>query len=356
MNHTIHGTPWKYAKDGVVVTIENGITTIGDNVFNGGTRIGQIIIPTSVTTIGNYVFSGCTKFTRQTRSDVGTNILTIPDTVTTIGTYMCSSCSGLTSYEVPKVMMDDKTIHEGTYAYCSNIETMTIPTGIEKIGESAFRECTRLKNMVVPNTVVTIDSRAFFSCTSLEELNLPNSVVTILTEAFYNCTSLEELDLPISVQTIGYYSFQRCTGLTEVKVPCDASFSYYAFEGCSNIDKVTIKEGNTNIIKNISTSTSGSGMNHTIHGTPWKYAKDGVVVTIENGITTIGNYVFCYGSKIGQMIIPISVATIGNSVFNGCSNLTAINYRGSSTDWGNISIGTNNDILSSVTINYNYSD
>jgi hypothetical protein len=86
------------------------------------------------------------------------------------------------------------------------------------------------------------------------------------------------------------------------------------------------------------------------------YAKDGVVVTIENGITSIGNNFFCDGSRIGQIIIPVSITSIGNYAFNGCSNLSAINYRGSSTDWTSITKGTNNDILSSVTINYNYSN
>jgi hypothetical protein len=51
-----------------------------------------------------------------------------------------------------------------------------------------------------------------------------------------------------------------------------------------------------------------------------------------------------------------SVTSIGGSAFYGCNNLTTVNYKGTQEQWGQISIGSDNDYLTDATINYNYTD
>ena len=51
------------------------------------------------------------------------------------------------------------------------IESVTLPSTIEKIGDSAFMGCSSLKNLNIPASVVTIDNFAFKGCSILETVS-----------------------------------------------------------------------------------------------------------------------------------------------------------------------------------------
>ena len=373
------GKPWRYAKEGAIVTIEDGVTVIGSNAFNRSTKVGKIIIPSSVTEIRYAAFSNMTQITKHTRTVTDEeNVITIPDTVTTLGNSLFSGCSNLETYEVPKAMIDAKKINDytyqgtkissleyipeeietiGQYAFsnCSNITEISLPSNIKTISYAAFRNCTAVTKVTIPGTVKNIPSNAFDQNTNLVELTIQEGVKTIGYEAFINCSKIEEIKLPNSITSIGKWSFQYCTGLKRVELPCDITeYQYKAFSGCTNIEKVTYKLGNTTVMKDLYPSND-SNSTATTYGTPWDEASQGVSVKFENGITKIGNYAFYNASKVGSVVIPTSVTEIGNYVFYNCSDSLVINYRGTSEQWAAITKGTNNDKLSTLTINYNYS-
>ena len=64
-----------YTGSDSVVVIPEQVKTIGDNVFNGNTKLISVILPDSIISIGDNAFSGCT----------GISSLTIPVSVTSIG-------------------------------------------------------------------------------------------------------------------------------------------------------------------------------------------------------------------------------------------------------------------------------
>ena len=81
------GSPWYANKDKIEsVVIEDGVTSIGANAFDGCSGLTSITIPSSVTSIGEHAFYGCS----------GLTSITIPNSVTSIGTSAFSGCSGLT--------------------------------------------------------------------------------------------------------------------------------------------------------------------------------------------------------------------------------------------------------------------
>ena len=74
---------------------------------------------------------------------------------------------------------------------------------------------------------------------------------------------------------------------------------------------------------------------------------------IPDGVTSIDGYAFYNCAKIESVTIPDSITTIGRAAFYNCENLKYIYYPGSEESWDNINIGEYNDLLKTVTIDYN---
>lgn len=68
------------------ITLADGVTIIGDDVFKGCANLSSVTFPDSVTEIGTSVFKNCTALTS----------VTIPAGVTSIGYFVFSDCDALT--------------------------------------------------------------------------------------------------------------------------------------------------------------------------------------------------------------------------------------------------------------------
>ena len=120
-------SPWIY--DSVKrVIIADGVTTIGDNAFNGCSSLTSVTIPNSVTIIGWNAFSGCSSLTS----------VTIPNSGAIIGGSAFSGCSSLTSVTIPNSVT---TIREYTFDDCNSLTSVTIPNSVTTIERSAFSSC-----------------------------------------------------------------------------------------------------------------------------------------------------------------------------------------------------------------------
>ena len=83
--------PWyKYRNNISRVTINKGVTSIGDFAFEYCSKLTNIIIPNSVTSIGYSAFSNCSSLTS----------ITIPNSVTSIDDYAFFYCSNLSNIEL----------------------------------------------------------------------------------------------------------------------------------------------------------------------------------------------------------------------------------------------------------------
>ena len=104
--------------------------------------------------------------------------------------------------------------------------------------------------------------------------------------------------------------------------------------------------------------------------------KDVRSITINSGVTSVGNRAFSWCTNLTSVTLPESVTSIGNSAFSGCSRLTSVTipesmtsisfaaffscdslrdvyYGGSEEQWKQVDIGDGNDDLTNANIHYN---
>ena len=102
------------------ITIQDGVTTIGNWAFAGCYGLLSVTIPNSIISFGNYAFYSCEELTT----------VTIPSSVINIGRAAFSSCTGLTSITVR--WEDPSIVNYGAFIFSSvEVEkcTLNIPKG-----------------------------------------------------------------------------------------------------------------------------------------------------------------------------------------------------------------------------------
>lgn len=86
------------------VTLQEGVTSIGDETFSGCTSLTNVSLPDGLTEIGACAFADCTDLAS----------IVIPESVTEIGFDAFYGCTSLTSVTLPKDVTIDESAFEGT--------------------------------------------------------------------------------------------------------------------------------------------------------------------------------------------------------------------------------------------------
>ena len=237
------------------IIIPNTVTSIGSSAFEGCTSLQSVTIPNSVTSIGSSAFEGCTSL----------QSVTIPNSVTSIGYAAFSYCKSLQSIMIPDsvtsigyaAFLECTSLQGTTYdnaVYLGNknnpflflwkvqseeISSCIINERTKIVGVYAFAWCTSLQSVTIPDSVTSIGDCAFYGCSSLTSISIPDSVTSIGYEAFYGCSRLTSITIPDGVTSIGFSAFRGCSSLTSIVIPDSVtSIGKEAFEGCENLQSI----------------------------------------------------------------------------------------------------------------------
>ncbi len=271
------------------------VTGIGNAAFVRCESLTSVTIPDSVTSIGNSAFSGCTSLTS----------VTIPVSVTSIGDLPFSICTLLTAINVA----------EENENYCSVDGVLFSKDVTSLIAYPAGKE---QSSFDVPQSVTDIECYAFYYCKNLTAVTIPESVTSIEGYAFSGCTSLTAID--VDEKNENYCSVAGVVFDKNVEeliaYPIGNEQTVYlvadgvtsigggAFEGCKNLEDVTLPASMTSI------------------GDDAFYScKNLVSVTLSEGLTSIGDSAFFACPGLTSITIPASVTVIGANAFTHCTSL-----------------------------------
>ena len=137
--------------------------------------------------------------------------------------YKGNIINGILEYNIPVFIKSSnktyKAIELGFYALCGcNIESVSIPSTITKIGPSAFIG-TPITSIVIPSGILEIEQQAFRNCRHLTSITFEGNVSKIGMIAFDNCTSITSITIPESVTNMGEFVFDGWTSTQTINVP-----------------------------------------------------------------------------------------------------------------------------------------
>ena len=302
-----------------VLTLSAGALFASDTAVGGiYYKFDDVNLTATVTYRGSYFYE----------YDEYTGDVVIPATVT----------YGGNTYSVTSIEVE-------AFAGCSGLTSITIPNSVTSIGSHAFYGCSGLTSVTIPNSVTSIGYKAFSGCSGLTSVvwnakNCANfSYSSYSPDApFYDIASqITSFTFGSEVEHIPAYLCYGMENLTSVTIPNSVtSIGGDAFAGCSGLTSVTIPNSVTSIGEYAFYNVPNIVYSGTATGSPWGARSvngyvEGYLVYESEAKTQL---LACSSAATGEIIIPNSVTSIGESAFDGCSGLTAVTIPNSVTSIG----------------------
>lgn len=242
--------------------------------------------------------------------------VTIPESVKSIYSGAFESCPNLTTVKLPNEMEG-----LGSFAHCPKLTTINIPEGIEYWGgfqdcislksitipKSVWRlgglRNTGITSITIPSNVTEIEGGAFAECKNLTTVTIPSTVTKISSSLFSDCTGLTSVN--IQNKEISGSEFKGCTSLKTVTIGSNVTnFSVTnAFDGCP-IETLNV---GSNKAANIALYSSAKSTLKTLN--------------LTDGMTDLPESAFEGCSELEKVTLPSGLKSIGNAAFKNCTRM-----------------------------------
>ena len=331
------------------ITIPNGVTRIGERAFLDS-GLNSIIIPNSINSIGAGAFIWCdwlnevyyagrandwTSISIEERNGsnsyltnatihynwkyIPVNRITLSETVVAleVGVHHVITATinpdNASITAVRWISSDESVVNLGVSVEDSTVAVLRA----ESVGTVTITAITVDGTYVATCVVTVIDSTPDSdepmsnASVGLEyELNIDETGYIVA--GIGTCTDTE-LVIPttyagLPVVEIGDWAFEGCTELTKITIGTGVtSIGYFAFDGCTGLNNITIPNSVVSI---------GGAAFHGCSGL--------TSITIPDSVTSIDLIAFSYCTSLTSITIPDSVMSIGDGVFYGCAGLTSM--------------------------------
>lgn len=324
------------------------VKELGARFCYGSQTLQDVIIPKSVQTIGSSAFVGCNNArvtfeasaalskTYTMSSNLASAFADVKDITiakdATVGEYAFYGLSSLQRLSLG----ENATINNCSF-YNTNVAEFNLPKEVtingnpfntvnflafnsnQLLGDAEYdltQKFGDIKSLYFDYGVTAIGANRFTRVPSLEKVVISGSVTSVGERAFEGRENLKEVVIGSNVCSIGERAFQNCNNLNVTELPSGlATIGNYAFDGCANITSLTFKNNNF-----LSTSNFTNEDNVT---TRFPYLENVIFLSPDR----IAEYAFVNSVNLKSVTFNgVSVPTIGNNSFEGCSNITEVKY------------------------------
>lgn len=374
-----NGSLINYLGRETVVTVPEGIHTIGENAFKGRTKIEKVVLPETVKHIKNNAFKGCKLLTE----------INFPSSLEYIGDYAFHRCHSLKTAIIPDNV---KELGICAFLYCDGLEKVSIK-GIKKLGRHTFTNDTSLKeiwlnkdldisnlsddiligcvkiqkiglsdgNVFTFDNLISVmssgntanpvvravaegvyqsmkieDGRLYKFSVNLKTFELPEGIISIEKGCFYDKKGIVSLTFPKSLKKIEANAFGNCINLETITIQSeDIIIGDNAFEGCNNLTNITLTNGKTYSLEHFILDDDVPYIIRKISEQVWsdfyisgkilmEYYGNEERVTVPDGIKVIAEGCFEGNEAVGRVILPDSVIEIRENAFKNCISMQTI--------------------------------
>lgn len=366
---------------------ESSLTTIGDYAF-AGVQIRHIDLPDGLLNIGNGAFAADTylNWVLMGSYDFPRSITTkisLPDSVRYIGNgaffalgimsqYYLGDCyisysdvqfnsgkltldylgnyafcgaslKGILEIEVQKI---------SDYAFCGQAFSAIYLDGVQELGQNSFEraDVSTPFTLSLGDGLTKIGDYAFYGSVGLTNLTLPSTLTAIGDYAFYGSTSLSgQIVFPASLLTVGEQAF-ALSGVSSIKIEGSValkgecfknsaltnlfgnikSVSYGTFEGCAQLQSVTLPGDMTQLPQNLfldcaslTQITLPSGIEQ-IECSAFAGCTSLTSISLPQGLKVLGCHAFDSCSALAEVVLDCQLEIIENNAFAYCCKLSGI--------------------------------
>lgn len=333
---TVGGITYNLLADGSGVEVTEG-EYAGDIVIPPTVKYGSITY--KVTAIGKRAF----------QSNEEAVSVKLPNTILEIGDYAFNA-SDIQSIDLGEGV---EKIKEGAFSVMRELKTLSeIPASCIKIEGGAFmmndalaainvspenqayksvdgvvysKAGTKLvayptgkgEEYTIAEGTDTIGSNVFNTNQSLKRINFPSTLKVVEISAFTYCTAMETNDLPEGLEKVYANAFSNCRKMAS-KIPSTITYlGNMAFNNCWKITEATVSDQLTNF-GNQSFASANSMTKLTIMPHPAT-------------ITAIPDFAFQSCVSLAELIIPEGYTEIGAYAFSGSKNIKKLDLPSSLT-------------------------
>ncbi len=354
------------------IVLPEGFTAIGERAFYACEGAESISLPSTLTTIGKYAFEGCRGITEITfpasvtalpesvcASCVALEKVTLPETLTSIGTNAFYGCPALKEITIPAAttVIGEKALGFGrwgvkvigfTITGCVNSEPVINyakeysfkynPVGYitsGTCGENVTWEYKEDENTLYINGSGVMDDYTAADFVSYrfipyEKVVISPEITKIGSYAFYNAAAMDfkltETVTAIGEKAIGYYdnngtptlregtSITGYDGLAPMTYASENNITFYSL-GLFIVTEGNLGESITWVYdvktKVLTVSGTGATYDYALDKLPEFANYDIESITVSDGITALGDYVFCTTIAYTSITLGKDIEKIG---------------------------------------------
>ena len=228
------------------------------------------------------------------------------------------------------------TIGTNSFRGCSSLKSIELPSSLVSIGIGAFGDCTQMQSVQLSEGLESIRSWAFSYCSELSEIQLPETLTELGSAAFYECTSLTSITIPQNVTALNEFTFVACSALEDITIEGELT---YLGGGVFNGSKWFSDQSDWIIVQDKFLQTNVGTDTELIIPDGVEFIFDRAFtnkriqsVILSDSVKSIGSSTFA--STDLETIDLNLVETIGESAFNGCTNLVSLTIPNTVTSIG----------------------